>query len=398
MRDFILEAEKAASGVVAFPDKSRPDEWGARLLARSGYIDEAAVLWAKSGGNQIYLIRVRTYYGELETARKEALSVSSPEKRSGLLVQIADVLWKMGQPERARPILDEARKTAEQIADPQSRARRLSGIKDAISSLADEPPVHMPEKVSHATPAVSSVPPFPVNTDGYRFRDSKTFASDAEDNARYLTRLFELAVAGDRAGLVKLTSAAKSPFQRTLAFATLAHVFIQLSRPQDAEEYARPIEEDKEDCSLAKAEVLDGVAMAWIRLGKRENAARCFDDALHLLSTVGPDLAFGRSIVVAKIGIDQLNSDSGEAEVTIDLSVNLAKLASPKPKPVNGIYPKGYFDNRTTRDDALRQIFEMTANARMALSARKAAKAFREAAGPGADTTIIQIWAVPAIT
>jgi hypothetical protein len=40
----------------------------------------------------------------------------------------------------------------------------------------------------------------------------------------------------------------------------------------------------------------------------------------------------------------------------------------------------------------------MTANARMALSARKAAKAFREAAGPGADTTIIQIWAVPAIT
>jgi hypothetical protein len=211
MRDLILEAEKAASGVVAFPDKSRPDEWGARLLARSGYIDEAAVLWAKSGGNQIYLIRVRTYYGELETARKEALSVSSPEKRSGLLVQIADVLWKMGQPERARPILDEARKTAEQIADPQSRARRLSGIKDAISSLADEPPVHMPEKVSHATPAVSSVPPFPVNTDGYRFRDSKTVASDAEDNARYLTRLFELAVAGDRAGLVKLTSAPRAP-------------------------------------------------------------------------------------------------------------------------------------------------------------------------------------------
>src|SRR5258706_1059976 len=74
MRDLILEAEKAASGLGAFPDKSRPDEWGARLLARSGYIDEAAVLWAKSGGNQIYLIRARTYYGELETARKEALS------------------------------------------------------------------------------------------------------------------------------------------------------------------------------------------------------------------------------------------------------------------------------------------------------------------------------------
>jgi hypothetical protein len=40
MRDLILEAEKAASGVGVFPDKSRLDEWGARLLARSGYRGE----------------------------------------------------------------------------------------------------------------------------------------------------------------------------------------------------------------------------------------------------------------------------------------------------------------------------------------------------------------------
>ena len=386
MRDLILEAEKAASGVGVFPDKSRPDEWGARLLARSGYVDEAAVFWAKSGGNQIYLIRARTYYGELDTARKEALSASSPEKRAGLLGQIADVLWKMGQPEQARLVLEEARTAAGPIADPQSRARRLSGIKDAISYLAGDPPVHMPEKVSHVTPAASSVPPFPVNTDGYRHRDTKTIASEAEDNARYLTRLFELAAAGDREGLVKLTVAAKSPFQRTLAFATLAHVFIQLSRPQDAEEYARLIEEDKEDCSVAKAEALDGVAMAWIRTGKKEDARRCFDYALHLLSTIGPDLAFGRSVVVAKIGIDQFKSGGfPEAEATIDLSVNLAKLASANPEPVNGVYPKGYFD-------ALRQIFEMAANARMAPGARNAAKAFREAAGRRVDTAIVQIW------
>ncbi len=127
-----------------------------------------------------------------------------------------------------------------------------------------------------------------------------------------------MSLAGDREGLVKLTVAATSPFQRSL------------------------IEEDKEDCSLAKAEALDGVAMAWIRTGKKEDALRCFDDALHLLSTIGPDLAFGRSVVVAKFGIDQLKSDRfPEAEATIDLSVNLAKLASAKPKPVNGVYPKG---------------------------------------------------------
>jgi tetratricopeptide (TPR) repeat protein len=393
MRDLILEGEKAASGVGVFPDKSRPDEWGARLLARSGYVDEAAALWAKSGGNQIYLIRARTYYGQFEIARKEALSASSPEKRSGLLGQIADVLWKMGQPAQARQVLEEARTAAAQITDPQSRGRRLSGIQDAISSLAGDPPVHMPEKVRHGSPVVSPVPPFPVNTDGYRYRDPKKVASEAEDNARYLTRLFELAVAGDREGLVQLTVAARSPFQRTLAFATLAHVFIQLSRPHDAEEYARLIEEDREDCSLAKAEALDGVAMAWIRNGQTKDALRCFDDALHLLSTVRPDLAFGRSVVVAKVGIDQWRSERvHEAEATIELSVNLAKLASARPKPVNGVYPKGSLDNHTTREDALRQIFEMAAHARMAQSARKVAKAYREAVGRGVDMAIIQIW------
>ncbi len=395
IREVILEAEAAAAGTPALGDSNALMHKAAMLLLRAGYLDDAAQTLKKVGASEVETIRARTLYGDSEGARHLAASRADPEQKTDLLERIADMLWRMGNPEKARILLDDARTSSNGIANLSHRKIRLQTIEQLSAALSSDPPnlVSNEPRPTARLPTASTVPPFPVTTDGFRKKDPSAVSAEARQNAEFMTRLYALAVAGNRDGLLKLTESAASPFQKMLAWANLVHVFIQLGVPAEAEQYARLISEDGADCTLAKAEALVAVGSAWGRRKEPLQAERCFDDALHLVANVGKELAFGRAVVVAKVAEAEAAAGlTSNLSATFDLALDLARLSPPHPKPVNGVYPKGYFEEHQTQDDAYRLIFNTAVKARDLADARRSAQKWHESSSDLADNGIVTAW------
>jgi hypothetical protein len=390
IHEIILEAEADSAGMLVLPDKSRPIEYAASLLARAGYIDDAK----KAGASPVRLVRAWTLYGDADGAYRAAMAEADPERRTNSLQNIVDILWRMGRIEQARTILNAARDASKTIADPSHRKLRAQGIEQLSGLLLEEPPERLSQEPKPKTRSVrgSTVPPFPVTTDGFRKRDPKTIADDAKQNAEFMTQIYTLVAAGNRQGLLNLAESAKSSFQKMLAWASLEHLFIQLGVPVEAEGYARLIVEDGADCTLAKVEALAAAGSTWGRRKEPQQAARCFDDALHLAATVGRDLAFGRATVVARVAGAEVDAGlTPQASAAFDLALDLTRLVPLRPKPVNRVYPANALDNNF-QDNVYRTIFETACTAHDTATARKAQKALHESSGISANGTIVTDW------
>jgi hypothetical protein len=395
IREVILEAEAASADIPVLRDSHALMHKAAALLSRAGYLDDAAQALKRAGGSETELIRARTLYGDTEGARRLAAAQADPERRTDLAESIADMLWRTGNHEKARIVLDDARNSSNAIVNLSHRKTRLQTIEQLSTALSSEPPnlISNEPKPTARPAAASTVPPFPVTTDGFRKRDPNALSSEARQNAEFMTRLYALAVAGNRDGLLKLTESAASPFQKMLAWANLAHVFIQLAVPVEAEQYARLISEDGADCTLAKAEALVAVGSAWGRRKEPLQAKRCFDDALHLVANVSKELAFGRAVVVARVAeAEAAVGLTSNLSAAFDLALDLARLAPPHPKPINGVYPKGYFEDNQTQDDAYRLIFNTAVKARDLPDARRSAQRWHESSSDLADSGIVTGW------
>src|SRR5262249_46191710 len=152
----------------------------------------------------------------------------------------------------------------------------------------------------------------------------------------YLTRLYALVAARDSERLRKHTEQAATPFQKALGLASLEHLLIQVGALEEAEQSARAIPDDNEDCSLAKAEALTTAATAWARKGNPERARENFDAALKSVASVGNDLAFGKAVVTASIAAAQAESGTVlPSNKTFETALKVVLQINPRPKPIN---------------------------------------------------------------
>jgi len=394
VRKILLEVETAAAGIAVLPDRGEPLPWAARLFARAGYLDDAARVLTKAGRGQEQIASARVLYGDLPGGLQAVGAVRDAERRVMFFTGIAHVLWEMGDRSNAQTLLDQAERLLPTIANPAHRkvqAGMVSTLKDA---LPDEPPRRLSSKPDPKPrpPAPSSIPSFPITVDGYRDVPPEVVTRRALENEDYLTQMYALIAAGDRQALEKHTAGASSIFQKTLGLASIEHLLIQLGATAEAEQYARAIPDDGADCSLAKVEALSAAAVAWGHKGTDERARQCFNDALTNVSSVARDLAFGKAVVTGAIAAAQ--ADAGliaTSQATFDLALKLVSEVAPRPRPVNGVYPKTY-SWLHFQDDAYRAIFASQIRAHDLGSARRTANLWRRAAGRDANTSIIMAW------
>ena len=119
-----------------------------------------------------------------------------------------------------------------------------------------------------------------------------------------MTEIYHRIAAQDREGLGHIMQTAATPFQKTLAIASIEHQLIQASQPEIAEQYAITIPEVNAECRLAKAEAVISAGTAWLRAGNADRAHTDFEAARKLAESAR-ELPFGQTSVFVSIAAAQ---------------------------------------------------------------------------------------------
>jgi len=378
-------------------DRSNPHTWAGDILAHAGYLEDAERAYAKSPGSDgdppFILWRAWVVYGHRERAEKLLESTINPEKRSARFAAFADLLWRMGQPAQARPQYEAARTAAAKIVDPTKRKQAIATIDQGLKFVSDPPP-----EIISATPSARSrvnaqdspIPPFPITAGGFQDTDPKT-ADRATADAELIKQLYDRAVAGDRASVERMIENATTPFKKALAIASLEHVFIQLGRPEQAEQYAKSIPETDSSSSLAKAEALSAAGAAWVRVLNDDRARADFNVARSVASSV-PDLPLGRVSVLVSIATAQIQARMLEdGEGTFRRSIELAQSFPQRPVTPPGVRRPMTPPGVHYIDEAFEKIVHAAIQVRNVKIANDAVKIWSKS-GDNADSSLVDAW------
>ena len=331
IRAIIREAEKASVNIPFLDDRSQPSLWAARLYAQAGYLDDAARAIGRQPTPPQYLLKARVLYGGLIGADQSIQAIKDPEKKAQALVSVADLLWRMDEPGKAKDHFEAAKRIVPQIADPQNRQQVLAVIEQGLEYVTQEPPTHLsttPTPPRMAKVENSAFPLFPITAEGFEYLTAKETANRANEDSELLTNLYNRMIAGDREGLQRIAETAATPFKKALAIAGIEHILIQAGKPEGAEQYAMQIPAVDPESSLAKAEAFSAAAVAWLRVGDAGRAQTDFDAAINLVQSVR-ELPLGRVTVMTTIATAQVKGGmtAGSTE-----SLKLAQqLAQPLP-------------------------------------------------------------------
>jgi tetratricopeptide (TPR) repeat protein len=313
IRVLVREAETAAANIGFLDDRSNPHSWAASLYARAGYLDDATRAFGKPSSGQpaseppYDLWRARVLYGDLIGAEKSLESIADPEHRAAALASLADLLWRMGEPAKARIRFEAARQIAPKIASLEHRKRMLTSIEQGLTYLSEEPPNRLsstPSPQKRFEVQESPIPLFPITTDGFRDLDLNEIAKRASANGEFMKKLYGRMEVGDREGLLRIAESATTPFQSALGMASIEHILIQARQPEAAEQYAQKIPAVDSDCLLAKAEALSAAGAAWLQAGDTGRAHTNFQAATELVKSVA-DVPLGKVLVTLSIGSAQ---------------------------------------------------------------------------------------------
>ena len=399
IRVLIHEAETAAVNIRFLDDRSNPHTWAASLYARAGYLDDAARVFDKQTSSlppasqpPFALWCARVVYGDLPGAEKLLNANTDPEHRTAAMTALGHLLWRMGEPEKARIRLEAARQFAPKITNVQHRQRLLSSIDQELAYLAEAPPEQLsatPKPQKRIAAQDSPFPSFPITTDGFRDLDLKEVARRATANGEFMKKLYGRMEVGDREGLLRIAESAATPFQMALGMASIEHILIQAGHPEMTVQYVEKMPVIDADCLLAKAEALSAAGASWLRVGDSGRAHTQFEAAIKLVESV-PDLPLGKVLVILSIGSAQAK---GGLVATAGASFRIAKelaLALPV-RPLAAKLPSKTPAVVHYRDEAYGKILLATIRAHDVSGANDAARLWREVdnrAGP----EIVEAW------
>jgi hypothetical protein len=394
----VLEAEAVSVNMHILKDNSNPHTWAGDILAHAGYLEDAERAYARSPGPSAdppYMLwRAWVVYGHLERAAQVLDSATSAEKKSTYFASFADLLWRTGQPQQARERYKAARVVALKIADPVKRKQTLSMIDQGLRFVSDPPP-ELLTPTPHPRPRLSvqdsPVPLFPITADGFQDVDPNETAARASANAELMTRLYDRAAVGDRAGIESITDGAATPFQKALGIASLEHILIQERQPELAEEYAKKIPETDSSSSLARAEALSAVATAWLRARNGDRARADFDAAKRIVFSV-PELPLGRVSVLVSIAAAQLKGEMIEdGDATFRGAIELAQRLPQRPRVPPGVWrlptPLGVH----YKDEAFEKILRAAIHARDLPIANEATQIWSKT-GDNVGSAVVNAW------
>lgn len=244
IRKILQAAEAASTDIQVLDDRTRPAEMLGRLYARAGYLNASAHAYSRTSAVPFALLKARAVYGDLRTATREAAAIPNPEQRLNAQLSIADVLWRMGDSENARKCVEEAETTAPLVADPTRRSQLKALLDQTAEYVKYDPPNRLsatPAPRPRSEPQPSTLPPFPITPEGFGVHSSTSRTAQITADSELITELYGRVAAGDREGLIRIVQNATTPFQKTLALASVEHLLIQEGKPEIAETYAAGI-------------------------------------------------------------------------------------------------------------------------------------------------------------
>ena len=207
----------------------------------------------------------RVIYGDLTGAEASLDKIANIESKAGRFASLADLLWRMKQPELARSRFEKARKLAAQIPELKARTRVLDEVKLGLTYVSEEPPIvvsPVPQPRERSTPSEPTLPNFPMTTDGFRERSPAVREALMRSDEAFLKALYDRMAVKDRAGVFAMAEGAKTVRHRSLGFAGVGHILIQGAQAEAAEDTIRRMPEVDVDSRLAKAEALTRLAAA----------------------------------------------------------------------------------------------------------------------------------------
>src|SRR4051812_13071468 len=203
VRAFLREAESIAATIV--PPKDRHESAGslASLYAQAGYLDDSARAFANVSDPPYALWKARVVYGDLAGAEKSVQAIADPERRAGMVAVIANLLWRMGEPAKARMHFESAKERAGMIADPVHRRQVLTEVEQGLRYVDEAPPYLLsatPKPEKRFDVQDSPIPLFPMTPGGFRYWTTEEMAARKTDGV-FLQQIYERIDAKDPEGL-----------------------------------------------------------------------------------------------------------------------------------------------------------------------------------------------------
>jgi hypothetical protein len=289
----LLEAESSSTNIHLLDDRTNPHTYIGSLYAHAGYLEDAERAFAREAssapGPPYPLWRAWVVYGRLDRVQKSIDAIMEPERKARFLLSLADLFWRMGQPDQARLEFAQVKELAAKVGDPAHRKQLLTSIDQGLQFISDPPP-DLVTSTPHPRPKFnlqdSPIPLFPITADGFKDVDPKATMARANVNADFMKQLYDRVATHDPDGLRRITETASSPFQKALGLASLEHLMILSGKAALAEEFATAIPAVDSSSSLAKTEALCAAATARLRDHNNDAAITDFNAATTVVQSV----------------------------------------------------------------------------------------------------------------
>jgi tetratricopeptide (TPR) repeat protein len=390
----IREAETAAAGIRPSPERDKSFRWIGSLYARAGYIGDARRAFGAQLRPAYQLWEAQVVYGDLAGAEKSFETISDAEERASVFNSLANLLWRMGQPEKARVRFETSRKIAAKISNPEHRKRILASIEQGLMYLAEEPPTPIsatPKPAKRFNVEDTPIPLFPITTEEFADFDPGKVATRATANREFVERLYGRMAAGDREGLLRVTESAATPFQKALGLASIEHILILAGQPEAADVYARKIPDMEPGVALAKAEALKSAGAAWLRTGNSARAQADFEAALRLVESV-KNLAYEKMAVTISIARAQGKGDmTASCRATLILATKMAQQVPKRPEFLTGRLRHGVTAVPHYRDEAFGMVLDAAIAVRDWGAAREIGENWKQF-NIKAESNMVRVW------
>jgi hypothetical protein len=213
-----------------FDGRSRPSDWEGHLYARAGYLADVARVFGLHPTQPMFLLKAQVLYGDLPGAEKGLEAITDPQIRTNSELAVADVLWRMGQPDQARRFLANAKKTAAFVSPPSTRQTLLASIDQAASFVSEQPPNRLssqPNPPIGRPENASLLPAFPITPEGFSSLSASEMEARTEQNATLMKEVYSRLAARDQVGLGKILDSPLTPFRKARVLASIEHLLIQ---------------------------------------------------------------------------------------------------------------------------------------------------------------------------
>jgi len=388
----IHEAEAASLNIATFDDRSVPAEWVGHLYARAGYLEEAERACARSGSFPFSLLKAYVLYGRISSAEHLLARALDPYKKAQAELSAADVFWRSGQMEKASDYARRAKQTASTIADTRERIILSKTAAEELEYMAGPAPsalspLPMPPAVRAAD--ASRVPGFPITPDGFADLNLAQREERARSDGAMMVKLYQAIKNEDRQGIEQIRQKASSPFETTLAIASIEHLLIQAHKPEEAEQVASTIPESDQECILAKAEALSSAGSEWLRAGDSSRANTLFAAATKLAQSSNL-LPIGQVVVLSSIGEAE---SRGGLTATAQEALRIAEEAAGHLpcEPVRTVRRQQSGARRHYRTEAYEHIFTTAIRSHDLATARRIAEMWSTEARWGPER-VAQAW------